>query len=329
VSFNPQSEERIGTLRRRIDEELARLVDREEPERLYASVRYALEGRGKRIRPILTLLAADAHGCSFDDALPVAVSMEVFHTFTLVHDDIMDRSPLRRGRESVHVRWNEATAILCGDYLLGLSAQLLSRRPNPRLADMLKLHHETVQSLCEGQVMDMLFEERTDVSVDEYLEMIDRKTAALISCSLAMGGLIGNADAGELAALRDLGAHLGRAFQIRDDLLDMTASGERWGKPVGGDLAAGKKTFLTLKAVEASSADDRAFFRRILAERRADEREVELARDKMQSAGVLEAAEATVIFHSEKALESTRGLREGRARRSLEDLVRGLQNRMH
>ena len=243
----------LDALRERIDNELNNLVDFAEPAELFDALRYVLEGKGKRFRPILTLLAAEMYGCDVNKAIFLALAMEVFHNSTLVHDDIMDRSAVRRGRESVHVKWDESTAILVGDYLLGLSYRLLSEGHQTRLCEMIVLHQHTLRMLCEGQFCDMNFEARTSVSVEEYLSMIDRKTAALLQSSLQMGGLAGHAGDEELDRLRVIGWHIGRAFQIQDDLLDLTAMDSRWGKPVGNDLIAGKKTFLFGAAILASS----------------------------------------------------------------------------
>jgi geranylgeranyl diphosphate synthase type II len=319
----------LSGMRVRIDEALSNLVVVRAPERLYTSVRYALESPGKRVRPILTLLAAGLYGVPEERAMPVATSMEVFHTFTLVHDDIMDQSDLRRGRPSVHAKWGESTAILCGDYLSGLAAHLLALEAHTRLRDMLHLHHSTVEALCEGQIMDMAFEERTDVGVDEYLTMIDRKTAALLDCALRMGGLLADAPASHLAALSELGRHLGRAFQIQDDLLDVTATSENWGKPVGGDLIAGKKTFLTLKALETSRGEDRDYFRGILEGNGFSADRIPEAREKMKMLGVLEAARSTVIFHTDRALSAVDELPAGPSAKALAFLVQSLQDRGH
>ena len=319
----------LSTLRERIDLELAGLIDRSEPERLYESVQYALKGRGKRFRPLLTLLAADIFDSGVEKALSVAVSMEVFHTFSLVHDDIMDHSDIRRGRETIHRKWDEPTAILCGDFLAGLSTRLLLSGDHGRLPDMLLLHYQTLQLLCEGQVLDMTFEERRDVSVEDYLTMIDKKTAALLMCCLEMGGLIGHADEAGRSILKEIGWHIGRAFQIQDDLLDLTATTEKWGKPVGGDLVSGKKTYLSLKALESVNGAEKDYFYDVLEQSELSQAKIMEVRERMRSLGVLEEAETTVIFHSEKALESVLSFPEGKSRDALAHMIRAMQNRLH
>ncbi len=316
-------------LRSRVDEGLASLIISGENSPLYEAARYVLDGRGKRFRAALTLLVAEMYGCPAEKSLPVALAMEVFHNFTLVHDDIMDRSGMRRGRETVHVRWDDSTAILCGDYLMGLSYELVAANSPVRLREMLELHNETVRRLCEGQMRDMMFEARTEVSVAEYLDMIDLKTSALIESCLKMGGLSGDAGAEALDILGRIGVNLGRAFQIQDDLLDLTASTSDWGKPVGGDLLCAKKTFLLLKAVEVSEGEDRIWFGRIMEEGGLPPAEVEEAGDRMKRLGVMEAARTSVIFHTEQAQELLLDLPGGSARDSLRYVICKMQARMH
>lgn len=319
----------LDALRERINNDLSQLVDFAEPAELFDALRYVLNGKGKRFRPILTLLAAEMYDCDVDKAISLALAMEVFHNSTLVHDDIMDRSAMRRGRESVHVKWDVSTAILVGDYLLGLSYRLLSEGRQTRLCEMIALHQHTLRMLCEGQFCDMAFEARTNVSVEEYLSMIDRKTAALLQNSLQMGGLAGHAGDEELDRLREIGWHIGRAFQIQDDLLDLTAMDSRWGKPVGNDLMAGKKTFLSLTALELSEGSDHEWFVSILKRGGLPEQSIGTAKEKMENLGVLEAAKTSVIFHSDESLRIVSSLPAGQSRESLSFLIRQMQQRLH
>ena len=170
----------------------------EQPASLYEAVHYALSSKGKRIRPILTLLSGQLFGADSDGAIDAALAVEIFHTFTLVHDDIMDNSDTRRGRETIHVKWDEPTAILVGDMLLGMTPGLLAKTAPERLVKILEQHTDTVRVLCEGQILDMEFESRRDVTVEEYLDMIDRKTGFLLQTSLLYGGLFGRATPDEL-----------------------------------------------------------------------------------------------------------------------------------
>ena len=261
--------------------------------------------------------------------MQAAVAVEVFHIFTLVHDDIMDNSPTRRGKETVHVRWDEPTAILTGDFLLGRTMELLLGFPDHRLRQALATFTDTVRQLCEGQIRDMSFEERTDVTLAEYLQMIDQKTSALLECSLVLGGLSGTAGDPELETLRDIGHHLGRAFQIQDDLLDLTADSASWGKPVGGDLMAAKKTWLLLHALESADGRDRSWFTSLVQRGGATSEEIPEARLRMERMGVIESARSAVLFHSETAASRIASLPAGTGREALTVLTQQMQQRLH
>lgn len=305
------------------------MVDRAEPARLYDPTRYILEGKGKRFRPQLVLSAADLFGGNRDVALKAAVAVEIFHIFTLVHDDIMDQSPTRRGRDTIHIRWDEPTAILTGDYLLGRTMEELLAFPDHRLRDAMTVFTDTVRQLCEGQIRDMAFEDRQDVTVAEYLQMIDQKTSALLECSLVLGGLSGKASTDDLRTLKEIGHHLGRAFQIQDDLLDLTASSDAWGKPVGGDLMAAKKTWLLLHALESPPGPDRTWFEMLVRNGGASEAEIPEARRRMDALGVLESAKSAVLFHSDSAASRIASLPNGIGRDALDALTKKMQARLH
>ena len=278
------------------------------PASLYAPVRYVLEAKGKRLRPAVVVLAAEAFGARPDDVVPAGLAAEVFHAFTLVHDDIMDHSDERRGRPTVHVRWDEPTAILAGDYLMGLAYDLLGRARGEDRPAVQAAWHRMVRRLCEGQAMDKAFETADDVTVADYLAMIEGKTGALLACCLEVGARLGGASDEDADALYEAGLDLGRAFQIQDDLLDLTAESADWGKPIGGDVVEGKRTFLLLTALERADAgsDDAAFFARALRGLRQDE--VGEVRDRMDRLGVLEAAAAAVDRYAaagQRALRTT------------------------
>ena len=271
-----------------------------EPASLYDPVRYALASGGKRVRPVALLLAAEAFGgdAARARALPAALAAEVFHNFTLVHDDIMDRAATRRGRPTVHAAFGEAEAVLAGDLMHGMSARLVhetrtDRGAGSRGSEARALFDRMVVRLCEGQALDLAFETRADVSVDDYLTMIDGKTGALLELALELGALVGGADEAACAAMRRAGHALGRAFQIQDDLLDLTADHADWGKTIGGDLVAGKRTFLLLHALERTAGmPDHAFWTRALAG--LDPADVPRARAEMERAGVLAHASEAV-----------------------------------
>ncbi|MEM8599177.1 MAG: polyprenyl synthetase family protein [Bacteroidota bacterium] len=306
--------DRVAALVAHLDERLARLALPESPPVLYEPIRYVLSGGGKRLRPVLLSLTAEALGADPRDAMPAALAVEVFHNFTLVHDDIMDHAAQRRGRATVHRVWDESTAILVGDAMMGLSYDLLAQTPTGDLRVMLQVYGRMVARLCEGQALDMAFEQAAAVTVQDYLCMIEGKTAALLECCFELGALVAGADAPTRAHLVRAGRQLGRAFQIQDDLLDLTAQAPGWGKTIGGDLIEGKKAYLLLTALEQTSdvaiaegratADDAAFFRAILEDGGLDPDWVGEARARMDELGVLAHTRAEVARHTEEGREA-------------------------
>lgn len=229
---------------------------------LYSPVEYAMQGGGKRIRPVLLLAGCEATGGNPENALQAAVGIEMFHNFTLLHDDVMDKSPVRRGRPTVYMKWNTDTAILSGDAMLTLATQLISDVPDKALRGVLDQFNASALAVYEGQADDMLFESRNDVSLPEYLEMIKGKTSALLAGAVKIGALIAGADFVTADALWNYGINLGLAFQIQDDYLDVYGDTETFGKPIGGDILNRKKTFLYISAYnmdEAREALDEAF----------------------------------------------------------------------
>ena len=295
TSVAPAVADYIGSLTATVNRGLAALSLPAEPARLYEPVRYVLDGGGKRLRPVLLLLAAEVFDVPTEHALPAALAVEVFHNFTLVHDDIMDHAEERRGRPSVHVVWDESTAILAGDLMMGMAYDLLAQTETDRLAALVRVFHQMVARLCEGQSLDEQFEREDEVTVPRYLDMIDRKTGALLEAVLTLGGLIGGASEEERATLTEAGHAFGRAFQIQDDLLDLTADDAQWGKTIGGDLMEGKKTFLLLRALERADGDDRDWFRHIVTEGGLPETQIAEARRRMDALGVLQEARAEAL----------------------------------
>ncbi|HRY33257.1 MAG TPA: polyprenyl synthetase family protein [Bacteroidales bacterium] len=227
------------------------------PRELYDPIHYTLSLGGKRIRPLLVLLAADLFDGKAEDALPAAIGLELFHNFTLLHDDLMDKAPLRRGKETVYRKWGENTAILSGDTMFALAGDYLARMHPSVLPAVLPLFHRTAREVCEGQQMDMNFETMEDVSIDDYILMIRMKTAVLLGCCLQTGSLAAGAGNNDAETLYNYGVHLGIAFQIQDDLLDAFGSEATFGKKTGGDIIACKKTFLYLKALETAGVESR------------------------------------------------------------------------
>ena len=297
------------------------------PESLYEPVRYILSSGGKRIRPLLVLLTAEAFGGrrARSGALPAALAVEVFHNFTLVHDDIMDHAATRRGRETVHTRWSEPVAILAGDVMMGLSYDLLARAATRDLGAILQPYHVMVRRLCEGQALDLAFETHDAVSVDDYLAMIDGKTGALLELALDVGALLGGATDEDRAVLGTAGQALGRAFQIQDDLLDLTASSPGWGKTIGGDLIEGKKTYLLLRALERAEGSDREWFERALGGLPAGD--VSEARDRMERLGVIAEASGAVDRYTQAGADALAVVPETPAGAALRELALGLAAR--
>ena len=305
---------------------LATLNVPERPESLYDPVRYILSSGGKRIRPLLVLLTAEAFGGppARSAALPAALAVEVFHNFTLVHDDIMDHAATRRGRATVHTRWSEPVAILSGDVMMGLSYDLLTRAAADA-GELLAPYHTMVRRLCEGQALDLAFETRDAVSVEDYLAMIDGKTGALLELALDVGALVGGASEANRASLRTAGHALGRAFQIQDDLLDLTASSPGWGKTIGGDLIEGKKTYLLLRALERAEGAQRAWFERALGG--LDAAAVPEARDRMERLGVIAEASDAVDLYTREGADALGVVPDTPAGQALRELALGLAAR--
>ena len=220
------------------------------PKNLYEPAQYILQLGGKRVRPVLTLLAAEVFGVDYKKALNAALSVEFFHNFTLIHDDIMDEAPLRRGAQTVHLKWSRDIAILSGDTLFSLAYGCLESYDEVTMSRLTKIINRTAVKIYEGQQMDMDFETQKNVSIDEYKEMIRRKTAVLLGAALEMGAVVANASESNKKAVYDFGIQLGLAFQLLDDYLDAFGNPKTFGKQVGGDILENKKTFLYLKAIE-------------------------------------------------------------------------------
>ena len=228
-----------------------------EPENLYEPIEYILGLGGKRMRPVLTLMAAEVFDVNYKIALPAAMAVEVFHNFSLVHDDIMDDAPLRRGEVTVHEKWNINTGILSGDAMLILAYQYFEQyEPNVFVA-LAKLFSKTALEVCEGQQWDVDFETRKDVTIPEYLKMIEYKTAVLVAAAMKMGAIVANTTEKEADLIYDFGLNLGLAFQLQDDYLDAFGDPETFGKQVGGDIIENKKTYLYLKALEFADLNDK------------------------------------------------------------------------
>lgn len=236
-----------------INETIQDISLKKEPANLYEPITYTLNLGGKRIRPALLMLSNNLFGGTDKAALNSALAIEVFHNFTLLHDDIMDEAPLRRGNPSVYKKWNTNVAILSGDVMLMQAIQLLSKKNHPNLQRVLSIFNATAIQVCEGQQYDMDFEESSTVSIDDYLKMIELKTAVLLGASLKIGAVISNASSDNAHHIYEFGKNLGIAFQLMDDILDLYGDPKKVGKRIGGDVITNKKTYLLLKAQELAS----------------------------------------------------------------------------
>ena len=229
----------------------------QEPKNLYEPIDYILQLGGKRMRPILTLMAADIFGGDYKKALPAALAIEVFHNFTLVHDDIMDDAPLRRGKATVHEKWNINTGILSGDAMLILAYKYFENYKPEVFQKLAKLFSKTALEVCDGQQLDVDFETRKKVSIDEYINMIRLKTSVLVAAALQMGAITAESNDENASLIYDFGLNLGLAFQLQDDYLDTFGDPETFGKQIGGDIIENKKTFLYLKTLEVADKETR------------------------------------------------------------------------
>lgn len=246
----------IPQLQEIINKAIAEIKYTESPAELYAPISYLMELGGKRMRPVLVLLSAELFGGNIKKALDAAIGIELFHNFTLMHDDIMDKAPLRRGKPTVHAKWSENTAILSGDVMFVEAYKMMIRVEDVILRQVLDIFSDTASAVCQGQQADMDFEKRADVSIEEYLHMIKQKTAVLLAGSMEIGALIGGADSHQSKLLYEFGENLGLAFQLQDDILDVYGDPEKFGKQVGGDILANKKTFLLIKAKELAQKNE-------------------------------------------------------------------------
>jgi len=305
-----------------------------EPRGLYEPIEYTLASGGKRIRPTLALVAADAivnggliNGDAIDQTMPAALALEVFHNFTLLHDDVMDKAPVRRGRETVHVKWNDNTAILSGDQMLIEAYKLLSGVPADKLPQVLKWFNEMATAICEGQQMDVDFEHASQVSIDDYMLMIEKKTSVLLANAMRIGGYIAGATPAQQEALYQYGLHIGLAFQIQDDILDVYGDPKTFGKAIGGDICANKKTILLLTALEMADAESKAELLQWLMATDRNEEKIAGVTALYTRLGVREACETIMEEHTAEALAQLDKLPQNNATENLRVLAEQLANR--
>jgi len=323
-------------------EELQKLIEKEIKERsrqlllktpveLYQPIHYSLEMGGKRLRPVLLLLANNLFSKDVNAALPAAVAIEVFHNFTLLHDDMMDNAAVRRNRPTVHIRFDENSAILSGDAMAFQSYKYLLECKSTRLTEVFDLFTTTAIEVCEGQQYDMDFENRLDVKADEYIEMIRLKTAVLLACSLKTGALLGNASTELTEQLYHFGENLGLAFQLQDDLLDTFGDQDTFGKKIGGDILANKKTFLLIKALENASPELRnELMDWMKKEDVIPEEKIKAVTNIYVKSGAKELAEAKIEFYFQRAMKLLEELQmESAVKQPLRNLALKMLTRKH
>lgn len=270
---------------------------------IYAPVKYILGIGGKRIRPCLLMAVAQGYGADISSSLPAAAAIEVFHNFTLLHDDIMDAADQRRGHETVHLKWNEAQAILSGDIMFSMSYELLLESNSEALKGLLDVFTRTGKEVCEGQQMDMEFETRADVSEPEYMEMIKLKTSVLLAAAAAMGAEVGGADSAEIDMMYEVGLAMGLCFQIQDDLLDAFGAQAAVGKRIGGDIIQNKKTLLYLRAYALCDNVQRESLERWYAQTEGDEAaKITAVKAIMQDCGAVEELKRIQADYQDQAL---------------------------
>ncbi|MFN1833867.1 polyprenyl synthetase family protein [Balneola sp. MJW-20] len=318
-----------------IEKELSGLPLPDTPNSLYDPFRYALKMGGKRVRPFMCLLANGLCGGNTDEAIPAALAVEILHNFTLVHDDIMDRADTRRGVESVFHKWDTNKAILSGDVMFSVSMQQLNYYGSNEkfgkhdYAALNEVFLNAITTVCEGQALDMDFVDRQDVDHDEYLNMIAGKTGALLGASLEMGAITAQAGSDTRKKLYSFGMELGLAFQIQDDLLDATADPEKFGKKLGGDIYEGKKTYLTILALERADGENKAFIQQVLDDNNPANDSVTKVLEMFHQLGVIKDISNEVDTHYEKAEEILNDFSESPYKTELNNLLLFLKNRDH
>ena len=299
----------VAELTEKVTTALEQLPYDRQPQGLYAPIKYVLSLGGKRIRPVLMLMAYNMYREDVDRIMPVALGLEVYHNFTLLHDDLMDRADVRRGKPCVHKVWNDNTAILSGDNMLVMAYQMMSRCPSSALPSVISIFTDTALQIDEGQQYDMEFEQRTDVTESEYLEMIRLKTSVLLACALQIGALLGGASEADAQALYAYGEKVGLAFQLQDDYLDVYGDFETFGKAIGGDILCNKKTFMLINALAHAPEHLRAELQGWLAATEYDPAEkIEAVRHIYTQVGVDQMAKEQISFYIAQAEDALRAL---------------------
>ncbi len=313
---------RYDSLRKLVDRKLASVITHDKPLDLTEGSRYVLSAPGKRVRSTLVLLSCEAVSGRIANAVHAAAAIEMLHNFTLVHDDVMDNAASRRGRATVHTKWNVNNAILVGDVILGLAYRGLLHSKTKHIQRAAQLFTDGFIEVCEGQAFDLEYERRTNISLRDYYRMISKKTGTLIATATELGGVIGNGTPRQIRSLRSFGTRIGRAFQIQDDLLDVVADEKDLGKKIGGDIIERKKTFLLVHALENTRGKDQALLRKLVTKRRANSQEQRSLVIKVTAiykrCGAIDAAERQIKYETAAGLRALRGLPASASRTMLQ-----------
>ena len=311
-----------------INNEILQLNWKREPYGLYEPIEYTLAAGGKRVRPQLAMIACELFGGTTEEIAPAAMALEVFHNFTLLHDDVMDHALVRRGRPTVHVKWNENTAILSGDQMLIEAYKLLSGVPADKLPTMLQLFNKMATEICEGQQYDVDYENQEHVAIEEYLKMIRLKTAVLLATALKMGSYIAGASSEQQDMLYQFGINIGLAFQIQDDILDVWGNPETFGKAIGGDISCNKKTFVALTAMQLADTNARTELEQWFSQTLTDNSEkIASVKALYEQVGTRIKCEEAVEQYTTQALHLLNQLPQNQATEQLRQLTNKLNTR--
>lgn len=315
-----------------INKEILNLDWNREPYGLYEPIEYTLAAGGKRVRPQLAMIASQMFGGKDEEVLPAALALEVFHNFTLLHDDVMDKADVRRGRPTVHIKWDENTAILSGDQMLIEAYKLLSGVPEDKLPKVLQLFNKMATEICEGQQYDVDFESQEQVTIDDYLKMIRLKTSVLLANALQTGAYIAGANEAQQQSLYEFGIYVGLAFQIQDDILDVWGNPATFGKAVGGDISCNKKTFVYLQAIRLLGGEVmrrevielKEWYSQILKD---NTKKITAVKEIFEHLGVRATCEKVVEDYTQKALALLNQLPQNTATEQLRQLANKLNTR--
>jgi len=311
-----------------INERIRQIPYPSQPENLYKPIAYLLSLKGKKVRPAITLLACNLYIEDIEEAIDPALAWEIFHNFTLMHDDVMDKADMRRGQLTVHKKWNENTAILSGDSMLILAYTYMTKSPGRYLKTLLDLFSRTADEICAGQQYDMDFETRLDISEEEYIRMIRLKTAVMLAACLQTGGIVGGASDADQKNLYEFGINLGISFQIRDDLLDVYGDPEVFGKQIGGDILCNKKTFLLIQALSQSEGEEKDSLLSWLNTTDRTDEKIAAVKEIYTGLGLKEKAENRINEYYLKAKNALDALSVSQDRKSiLSELAQSLMGR--